>query len=67
VVVIEPLLGHGSDTSIDLFMLMCFSGRERTVDELARLAAGCGLVLRGSGPVSHGRTALEFTVAADEH
>jgi hypothetical protein len=24
-------------------MLMCFAGRERTVDELADLAAGCGL------------------------
>jgi SAM-dependent methyltransferase len=60
VVVIEPLC---SDTSMDLFMLMCFGGRERTVDELASLAADCGLVLRGSGPVSEGRTALEFAVA----
>jgi hypothetical protein len=60
VVVIEPLR---ADTAMDLFMLMCFGGRERTVDELAGLAADCGLVLRGSGPVSEGRTALEFGVA----
>ena len=64
VVVIEPVRGQGADTAIDLFMLMCFGGRERTVDELARLAADCGLVLHGSGPVAEGRTALEFGVAA---
>ncbi len=60
VVVIEPVRGRGADTGIDLFMLMCFNGRERTVDELAALAAECGLALQGSGPVSEGRTALEL-------
>lgn len=60
VVVIEPVRGQGADTGIDLFMLMCFGGRERTVDELAALAAG--LTLRDSRQVSDGRTALEFTV-----
>jgi hypothetical protein len=64
VVVIEPVLGEGTDTSLDLFMLMCFSGRERTVHELTALAADCGLVLRRSGPVSDGRTALEFAVTS---
>lgn len=63
VVVIEAVRGLGSGTAFDLFMLMCFGGRERTVDELAVLAADCGLVLRGSGPVADGRTALEFAVA----
>lgn len=63
VVVIEPLRGRGAGTAIDLFMLMCFGGRERTVDELAALAADRGLVLRRSGPVAEGRTALEFTAA----
>ncbi len=63
VVVIEPVRGRGAETAIDLFMLMCFGGRERTVDELARLAADCGLVLRGWSAVSEGRTALEFGVA----
>jgi len=63
VVVIEAVRGQGATTAIDLFMLMCFGGRERTVDELAGLAAGCGLVLRGSGPVAEGRTVLEFGVA----
>jgi hypothetical protein len=69
VVVIEPVRGQGAGTAMDLFMLMCFGGRERTVDELAGLAADCGLVLHGSGPVAEGRTALEFGVApcvADE-
>jgi SAM-dependent methyltransferase len=62
VVVSEPVRGQGASTAIDLFMLMCFAGRERTVDELARLGADCGLVLRASSPVSVGRTALEFTL-----
>jgi hypothetical protein len=56
--------GAGADTAIDLFMLMCFGGRERTVDELAGLGADCGLVLRRSAPVADGRTALELGVAA---
>ncbi|WP_197516586.1 MULTISPECIES: methyltransferase [Nocardia] len=33
VVVIEPIRGRGADTAIDLFMAMCFGGRERTVTE----------------------------------
>jgi hypothetical protein len=65
VLVIEPLLGRGVDTSMDLFMLMCFGGQERTVDELARLASDCGLVLHGSAPVADGRTLLEFGPQAD--
>jgi hypothetical protein len=63
VVVIETVRGQSAETAMDLFMLMCFGGRERSVDELAGLAAGCGLVLRGWGPVAEGRTALEFGVA----
>jgi len=63
VVVIEPVRGQGVDTAMDLFMLMCFGGQERTVDELARLAADRGLRLHSSGPVAEGRTALEFKVA----
>jgi 2,7-dihydroxy-5-methyl-1-naphthoate 7-O-methyltransferase len=55
--------GQGADTAIDLFMLMCFGGRERTVEELVRLAADCGLGLHSSGRVAEGRTALEFVVA----
>jgi hypothetical protein len=60
VVVIEAVREEWADTAIDLFMLMCFGGRERTVDELAGLAARCGLALHGANPVSDGRTALEF-------
>jgi hypothetical protein len=61
VVVIEPLR-EAAGTAMDLFMLMCFGGRERTVDELTKLAADCGLILRNSAPVADGRTALEFAV-----
>ena len=62
VVVIEPLLGKGVDTSMDLFMLMCFGGQERTLDELIRLATGCGLGFRESVHVAEGRTLLAFGV-----
>ncbi|TDD50567.1 methyltransferase [Saccharopolyspora elongata] len=65
VVVIEPVRGHGVGTAMDLFMLMCFGGRERTVDELTELAAGCGLLLHSSVPVTEGRMALELGVAPD--
>lgn len=65
VLVIEPVLGRGVDTTMDLFMLMCFGGQERTVNELAGLAADAGLMLRGSMPVADGRTLLEFGVSAD--
>ena len=65
VVVIESAGAAG--TAMDLFMLMCFGGRERTVDELAELAAGCGLVLRGAAPVSDGRTVLEFGSGPEDH
>ncbi len=63
VVVIERVPDRGADTAMNLFMLMCFGGRERTISELAELAAGCGLVLHSWAPVAEGRTALEFGVA----
>ncbi|MEU4252523.1 methyltransferase [Amycolatopsis sp. NPDC026612] len=63
VVVIEPLRNQGAGTAMDLFMLMCFGGRERTAEELTALAAPCGLVLRATTAVAEGRTALEFAVA----
>ncbi|MEV4053692.1 methyltransferase [Amycolatopsis sp. NPDC049688] len=62
VVVIEAL-HQAAGTAMDLFLLMCFGGRERTATELETLAASCGLVLRGTAAVSDGRTALEFAVA----
>jgi 2,7-dihydroxy-5-methyl-1-naphthoate 7-O-methyltransferase len=58
VLVIESAGAAG--TAIDLSMLMFFGGRERTVDELAELAAACGLVLRAAAPVADGRMVLEF-------
>jgi hypothetical protein len=57
-----PVRGQGVGTAFNLFMLMCFGGRERTVDELAKLATDCGLILRNSAPVADGRTAREFGV-----
>jgi hypothetical protein len=63
VVVIEPIRGQGADTAIDLFMMICFGGRERTVDELTALAEDNGLALHSTTPVAQGRTALEFTPA----
>lgn len=60
VVLIEPIRGEGVGTGIDLFMLMCFGGRERTVDELVHLAADCGLRFCGAAPIANGRTVLEF-------
>jgi hypothetical protein len=66
VIVIEAVRGLGVGTAMDLSMLMCFGGRERTVDELAAIAADCGLQLRATTPVAHDRTALEFDVAAQD-
>jgi hypothetical protein len=63
VVVIESVRGRSAGTAIDLSMLVQFGGQERTLDELAALAAGCGLALRTSAQVADGRTALEFAVA----
>ncbi|QUQ62658.1 methyltransferase [Kutzneria sp. CA-103260] len=60
VIVIEAVRGLGSGTAMDLSMLMCFGGRERTIDQLAALAADCGLQLRATTTVAHDRTALEF-------
>ncbi|MEV6067601.1 methyltransferase [Nocardia sp. NPDC052001] len=63
VVVLEPIRGEGANTAINLFMLMCFAGRERTVEELTRLAADCGLTRRAVTRVADGRTAIEFQPA----
>jgi hypothetical protein len=65
VLLIEPVRGHGAHTAIDLFMLMCFGGKERTLEELAELGAGCGLTFRGSVPVTEGRMVLEFGIAEE--
>lgn len=67
VVVVEPVRGQWARTAMDLFMLMCFGGRERTVEELTALAAGVGLALRSSGPVAEGRSALEFVGSGADH
>lgn len=65
VIVIEPIRDQGADTAIDLFMLMCFGGRERTITELTALATESGLRPRCSSEVADGRTALECTVATE--
>jgi hypothetical protein len=63
VLVIDAILGRGVDTAMDLSMLTCFDGRERTEAELVDLAAGCGLALRETAPVADSRTLLAFTPA----
>lgn len=55
----SSMLGLPS-AAMDLFMLVCFGGQERTVDELTSLATGCGLRLRRSTSVADERTLLEF-------
>ena len=62
VVLIEPVQGHGASTGIDLFMLLCFGGRERSIDDINRLAADVGLEPCGAVSVADGRIALEFAV-----
>jgi 2,7-dihydroxy-5-methyl-1-naphthoate 7-O-methyltransferase len=63
VVVVDGIRGQSTGTAIDLFMLMCFAGKERTVEELCELAADCGLKFGSAVRASDERTALEFTVA----
>lgn len=63
VLVIEPLRGRGADTAIVLSMLVFFGGHERSVEEIAELAAGYGLVLQGETRVADGRTLLELVHA----
>ncbi|MGY2062572.1 methyltransferase, partial [Nocardia gipuzkoensis] len=60
VLVIEPIRGSGVGTAMDLFMLMCFEGHERTVAELTELASDCDLEFQAATPVSDGRTVVEF-------
>jgi hypothetical protein len=60
ILVIEPVRGHGAHTEIDLSMLVFFGGRERTINELAELAAGHDLRLTSTTRVTDGRTLLEF-------
>ncbi|WP_327140048.1 methyltransferase [Nocardia sp. NBC_01327] len=67
VVVIEPIRGKGADTAMDLFMLMCFDGHERSVEELTAMAQKCGLMLHASVAVADGRTALEFRLTPQHH
>lgn len=62
VVVIEAVRDHGISSAINLFMLMCFRGEERSIDDLTALAARSGLRLTTWSQVSDGRTALEFAV-----
>jgi hypothetical protein len=64
VLVIDAILGRGVDTTMDLHMLVCFNGRERTEDDLVAMAAECGLTLRETVPVADSRTLLAFDPVA---
>jgi 2,7-dihydroxy-5-methyl-1-naphthoate 7-O-methyltransferase len=64
VLVVESLRGDYGDrppnTALDLMMLSVFGGRERRIDELGAMAAGCGLELRAVHDAADERTLLEF-------
>jgi 2,7-dihydroxy-5-methyl-1-naphthoate 7-O-methyltransferase len=49
-----------SETSFDLFMFVLSGGRQRTLDEFARLAAAAGVELRSSQPLETGNVLLEL-------
>lgn len=63
VVLVEPIRGQDTTTATDLFMLMCFGGGDRTIDELTALAAASGLEVHSHRRVSDGRVALELTAS----
>lgn len=65
VIVVDGIRGQSTGTAMNLFMLVCFAGRERTVEELCELAGECGLKLDNLTRVSDERTALEFKVVLD--
>jgi hypothetical protein len=60
VIVIEAVHGRAAEPGVDLFMMICFGGRERTIDEIAELAGQSDLRLRGTASVADDRTLLEF-------
>jgi hypothetical protein len=64
VLIIESLRGDFGDrpanTALDIMMLSIFGGRERRIEELAAMAAGCGLKLCGAHDAADERTLLEF-------
>lgn len=64
VLVVESLRGgfgaRSTNTTLDILMLTIFGGRERRIEELAAMAAGCGLVHRSTHDVADERTLLEF-------
>ncbi|MEV6237354.1 methyltransferase [Lentzea sp. NPDC051838] len=59
-VVIEGIRGVGAATEMDLIMLVHFGGRERSVEELVKLAEPHGLVLAGVTEVPGDHSVLEF-------
>ncbi len=60
ILVVEAIGGLHSSTEFDLVMLVHFGSRERTLDELEKLAAPHGLVLDSVTEVSDQRRMLEF-------
>lgn len=59
-VVIEAIRGVGAATEMDLIMLVHFGGRERSVEELEKLAEPHGLALTAVTEVPGDHSALEF-------
>ncbi|KJK44532.1 methyltransferase [Lentzea aerocolonigenes] len=59
-VVVEGIRGVGAATEMDLIMLVHFGGRERSVEELTKLAEPHGLTLGGVTEVPGDHSVLEF-------
>jgi 2,7-dihydroxy-5-methyl-1-naphthoate 7-O-methyltransferase len=62
VLVIEAVAGQCATSEFDLAMLVCFGGRERSVDEFRDLTAPHGLTLATVTGLTSQRCLLEFTV-----
>lgn len=62
ILVVEGVTGRHAASEFDLAMLVCFGGRERTVDEFRALAARCDLTLGPITELTEQRCLLELTL-----
>jgi hypothetical protein len=64
---VMPERPTAEEAGFDLFMFTLGGGRQRTLEELRRLAEASGLVLRSSQPLSTGNSLVELAVARKAH
>jgi hypothetical protein len=63
VLVVEAILSErpsADEASFDLFMFTLVGGRQRSLDDFARLARSVGLEIRSSTPLNTGNSLLEL-------